>query len=111
MSSTGSISGSTQDGTLTVNSDPKFSGSISDVPAGDWIRAIRARVRSRGLTGLNTVFFATSNLTGTAAQKFDPDDGDAYVGHEDALESWPKWDRLFQSIYCHSTTPAEAITD
>ena len=94
-----------------MQTDPKFGGSGDRVSAEEWLRIMKNRVVLRQLQGEAAVQYFVANLTGTAALKFDRENGDAYIDNPEALTDPVAWGILFHGHYGRSATPAEAVTD
>jgi uncharacterized membrane protein YgcG len=103
--------GPQHDQLITVATDPKFEGSGGPITAQEWIRAIRNTINVRNLRGRAAVNYAVAQLAGTAALKFDLDNGDAYDECPEAIDDWELWQPLYMRCYGRSTTPAEAVAD
>jgi uncharacterized membrane protein YgcG len=94
-----------------MQTDPKFGGSGDRISAEEWLRIMKNRVILRQLHGEAAVQYYVSNLTGTAALKFDRENGDAYLDNPEALDDPVAWGILFHGHYGRSATPAEAVAD
>jgi len=97
---------------ITVQSDPRFSGSISEISAEDWLLQLQNSAVSQGKTGKEAIAYYRAHLLGPARSRLGQEGSDfRRVDWERADVDEELWASTFRQAYFKATTQAESVTD